>query len=177
MRTGIRYPALPFLAAGLQVGAGVVSRSGFADAAVLSSHALVAAWLVVNAVNQAGWRRAGVVLASAGWLMNLAVMLPNGGMPVSMAAVASIKGADHGVDPTDGHLAKHVALDDDTVLAPLADVHPLPALDLVYSAGDVLLALGLVVVLLSVAFASTSATRSRNPGQPLSWPRRVSTSG
>ena len=175
---GIRLPGLPFVAAGLQVGAGVLSRSGsgLVPPIVLVSHLVVAVWLVVNAVSQTGWRRFGVGLALAGWLLNLAVMLPNGGMPVSMDAVASIKGEAHAVDPTDGHLGKHVVLDDDTVLAPLADIHPLPALDVVYSVGDVGLAAGLLVVLVAV-LASTTATLSRKPGHPRSWPRRVSSSG
>jgi hypothetical protein len=143
------------------VGAGLVARSAVTDGLVLASHAVVAVWLVANVIGQAGWRRVGVALALAGWLLNLAVMLPNGGMPVSMSAVASIKGADHGVDPTDGHLGKHVPHDDDTALAPLADVHPLPALDVVYSVGDVLLALGLVVVLVAFALGSLPpSTRS-----------------
>jgi hypothetical protein len=149
------------VAAGLQVGAGLVARSGLAEPAVLLSHAVVAVWLVVNAIRQTGWRRLGIGLALAGWLLNLAVMLPNGGMPVSMDAVASIKGVDSGVDPTDGHLAKHVPLTDDTVLAPLADVHPLRPLALVYSAGDVVLAAGLVVTFLAVAGPALVPERRR----------------
>jgi hypothetical protein len=150
------------VAAGHPVGAGLVSRSAVAQPMVLVSHLVVAVWLVVNAVSQAGWRRVGIGLALFGWLLNLAVMLPNGGMPVSMEAVASIKGADAGVDPTDGHLAKHVPLDDDTVLAPLADIHPLRPLHLVYSIGDVALAAGLVLTFLAVAVPAVVPARRRH---------------
>jgi hypothetical protein len=139
------------------VGAGLAPRSGSAQPAVLVSHVVVAVWLVANAISQTGWRRVGIGLALTGWLLNLAVMLPNGGMPVSMDAVASIQGADHGVDPTDGYLAKHVPLDDDTVLPGLADIHPLPRLRLIYSVGDVVLAGGLVLTFV----ASVGSIRPR----------------
>ena len=160
--TGIRLPALPFVAAGLQL---VAARTPFAGELVLVSHAVVAAWLVVNAISQVGWRRAGVVLALVGWLMNMAVMLPNGGMPVSPDAVTALAGRGRSVDVSEGHRSKHVLLDDDTVLAPLADVHVLPAIDVVYSAGDVVLALGLLVVLAAAwtPAALTSQRRRRSP--------------
>ena len=144
---------------------------------VLASHALVAAWLVVNAVRQVGWRRVGVVVALVGWLMNLAVMLPNGGMPVSPSALEAVAGRDHGVDVTDGHRSKHVVLDDDTVLAPLADVHALHALDVVYSAGDVVLALGLLVILAAAwtpaALTSHRSRRERSTTSSTSTPGSI----
>jgi hypothetical protein len=117
---------------------------------VLASHAVVAVWLTVNAVSQGGWRRAGIVAALLGWLLNLAVMLPNGGMPVSRAAM--VEAGSVPADVTDGNLSKHVLLTDDTVLGALGDVHPLAPLRVVYSAGDVLLLAGLVVILGSVVF-------------------------
>lgn len=158
---GIRLPALPFAALALQYAAGLEPLDGgrLAHPVVLVSHALVAVWLIVNAVSQAGWRRVGTGLALAGWLLNLAVMLPNGGMPVSRGAMA-----DAGrvvTDVTDGHLSKHVPLDDGTVLPQLADIHPLPALRLVYSAGDVLLLAGLLVIL-AAAWTPASLTSQRS---------------
>lgn len=160
-RAGIRLPALPFLALALQYAAGLEPLDGgrFAHPAVLVSHAVIAAWLTVNVVGQAGWRRLGAGLALAGWLLNLAVMLPNGGMPVSTPAMAEAGGVVG--DVTDGHLSKHVPLDDDTVLPQLADIHPLPALRLVYSAGDVLLLAGLLVVL-AAAWTPASLTSQRS---------------
>jgi hypothetical protein len=82
-------------------------------------------------------------------------MLPNGGMPVSSRALARLSAA--GVDVTDGHLSKHVPLTPATVLPQLADVHPLPALRLAYSAGDVALLAGLLVVFGAVAVGSEPA--------------------
>ena len=158
---GIRLPALPFAALALQYAAGLEPLDGgrFEHPAVLVSHAVIAVWLTVNVVGLTGWRRVGAGLALAGWLLNLAVMLPNGGMPVSTAAMA-----DAGrvvTDVTDGHLSKHVPLDDATVLPQLADIHPLPALRLVYSAGDVLLLAGLLVVL-AAAWTPASLTSQRS---------------
>ncbi len=160
--TGIRLPALPFVAAGLQL---VAARTPFADELVLVSHAVVAAWLVVNAISQVGWRRAGVVLALVGWLMNLAVMLPNGGMPVSADAVETLAGRGHDIDVSEGHRSKHVLMDDDALLAPLGDVHLLGRTGVVYSAGDVVLALGLLVILAAAWTPAglTSQRRRRSP--------------
>ena len=156
--TGIRLPALPFVAAGLQL---VAARTPFDHELVLVSHVVVAAWLVVNAISQVGWRRVGVVLALAGWLLNLAVMLPNGGMPVSDDAVSALAGRGHSIDVSEGHRSKHVPMTDDTVLAPLGDIHTLRPIGIVYSAGDVLLAVGLLVVL-AAAWTPASLTSQRS---------------
>jgi hypothetical protein len=166
---GIRLPALPFLAAGLQWAAGLpgVRDGTLREPAVLISHAVVAAWLAVNALRHVGVLRLGVVLALCGWLMNLAVMLPNGGMPVSSRALDQL--AASGVDVTDGHLSKHVPLTDSTVLPQLGDVHPLPALRLAYSAGDVLLLAGLLVIVGAVA-------RGREPAAEGLWRPQLSDS-
>lgn len=158
---GIRLPALPFAALGLQYAAGLEPLDGgrFEHPVVLASHAVVAVWLTVNVVSQAGWRRLGTGLALAGWLLNLAVMLPNGGMPVSRPAMAEAGRVV--TDVTDGHLSKHVPLDGDTVLPQLADIHPLPALRLVYSAGDVVLLAGLLVIL-AAAWTPAALTSQRS---------------
>jgi hypothetical protein len=156
--TGIRLPGLPFAAAGLQL---VAARTPFDHGLVLVSHVVVAAWLVVNAISQVGWRRVGVGLALAGWLLNLAVMLPNGGMPVSDDAVAALAGRGHAIEVSEGHRSKHVPMTDDTVLAALGDVHPLPIVGIVYSAGDVLLAAGLLVIL-AAAWTPASLTSQRS---------------
>ena len=50
-----------------------------------------------------------------------------------------------------GHRSKHVPMDGRTVLAPLSDRYALPRLGVIYSAGDVLLLAGLLVVLVAVA--------------------------
>jgi hypothetical protein len=139
----VRLPWLAFAAAGLQVAAGArpVAGSALAEPAVLVSHVAVAAWLVLNAIHREKWLRLAIVTAAVGWSLNLAVMLPNGDMPVLLSAVERAHGGV--VDVSDGYLAKHRVLTDATKLPWLADIHPLPALHLVYSAGDVVLALGI----------------------------------
>jgi len=143
-RVFVRLPWLAALAAVLQLIAGLpwLQAKGLTSSVVLLSHVLVAMWFLANALRRHGWLRFAFAVALTGWVLNLAVMLPNGGMPVSAAARAQIGAAD--ADVTSGQLSKHVALTDDTVLPALADVHPLRSLGMVYSAGDVILALGLV---------------------------------
>lgn len=159
--TGIRLPLLPFVAAGMQL---VAARTPVEHPLVLASHAVVAAWLVANVVRQTGWRRVGVGLALVGWVMNLAVMLPNGGMPVSDGAVTSLAGAGHDIVVSEGHRSKHVPMTDDTVLAPLGDVYPLPALGIVYSPGDVVLAAGLLVILAAACVPATLRSQRARTG-------------
>lgn len=77
----------------------------------------------------------GIWIAGFGILMNFTVILANGGMPV-LEAAAELAGHN-------GQLvldAKHVLLTDDTRLAFLADIIPLPGA--VLSLGDVFLAIG-----------------------------------
>ncbi len=99
-------------------------------------------WLALNAVIQSSAGRAALGLVAAGWLMNLVVMVPNGGMPVSAAALED-SGAPSGLDVEDGHLSKHVELSPSTVLPALGDVVAVPALKSAMSAGDVVMAVGL----------------------------------
>ena len=174
--TGIRLPGLPFLAAGLQLAA---ERTPFPQELVLVSHVVVAVWLVSNVTSQTGWRRVGVALALTGWLLNLAVMLPNGGMPVSGDAVDALAGSGRAIDVREGHRSKHVPMDDDTVLAPLGDVHTLGRIGVVYSAGDVVLALGLLVILAAAwtPAALTSQRRRRSPSTTSSTSAIPSVSG
>ena len=161
MTSGIRLPLLPFVAAGLQFGAGAVARPSVEHAMVLASHAVVAVWLVVNVISLTGWRRVGTGVALFGWLLNLAVMLPNGGMPVSPSAVDRLAGAGHGIDVSEGHRSKHVLLDEDTVLPALGDIHTLSPIGVAYSAGDVVLALGLLVIL-AAAWTPSPLTNQRS---------------
>lgn len=80
-------------------------------------------------------RLRGAVLVAIGGALNLAVVLLNHGMPVDLGAVAAA-GASM---PTD---ALHVVASDSTILRPLADVIAVGIARAVYSAGDVLIALG-----------------------------------
>ncbi|CAA9215516.1 MAG: hypothetical protein AVDCRST_MAG50-193 [uncultured Acidimicrobiales bacterium] len=157
-RALVRLPWLAALAAALQLLAGLawLQATGFASEAVLTSHVLVAIWFVANAIGRHGLLRHAMAIAAFGWMLNVAVMLPNGGMPVSSEARASIGFAD--ADVTVGQLSKHVELTDSTVLPALADVHPLPQLGMVYSAGDVVLALGLILAVGAIVLPRRAAS-------------------
>ncbi|MFQ5517987.1 MAG: DUF5317 domain-containing protein [Acidimicrobiia bacterium] len=82
--------------------------------------------------------RPGMALAGVGMALNFAVIAINGGMPVLPAAVDLVGGSlPLQLD------AKHVLLDDTSILIFLADIIPLRWLGQVLSIGDVLLAVGL----------------------------------
>ena len=103
---------------------------------VLSTAAVLAA--VVRNV-----RTPGMVLVVLGALSNLAAVVANGGvMPTTAPALAAA-----GLAPTDGFSNSAVLAD--PRLAPLTDIFAIPAafpLANVFSIGDVLIALGIVVV-------------------------------
>lgn len=141
---GLRRPALAVLAVALQAAPGLPGGhlAGLRDGLLVGSAALVAAWFALNLRAASGGLRVALGIALAGGLLNLAVMLPNGGMPVAPEALAAIGG--DGVDVTDGHLYKHRLLDDGTVLAFLGDVIPVRPLGMAASAGDAVLLAGLL---------------------------------
>lgn len=88
-------------------------------------------------------RLPGVPLVAAGLILNAAVVVANGAMPVSTAAAAragvAVSGIAAGNDP------RHVVSSHRTTLAPLGDVVPvpLPGRGEVVSPGDVSVAAGL----------------------------------
>jgi len=95
----------------------------------LSALALTAAAAVANV------RLKGAIFVATGGVLNLLVVLANGGMPVDPAAVAAA-GTRMPSDPL------HVALTDASLLRPLADVIPLGIVHNVYSVGDFFIGAG-----------------------------------
>jgi uncharacterized protein DUF5317 len=107
-------------------------------ATLVSSYVVLLAFVLVNR------RVPGAALMAAGLVLNLAVVTPNGGMPVSTDAIRQAAG--DGVEdvryPQDE--AKHHLMSDDDVLRPLGDVVPVPPpFRLVLSVGDVILYAGI----------------------------------
>ncbi|MGH2498600.1 MAG: DUF5317 family protein [Candidatus Limnocylindria bacterium] len=125
----VRIRAWPLLAAAFAIRA-----VGFAvplpPALYLAALAAIVAVALLNA------RLPGALLVAFGTALNVAVIALNGGMPVD-AAAALAAGAEQRVG--DG---LHVPLTDTTLLPFLADVIPVPLVRGVYSAGDVVIALG-----------------------------------
>lgn len=134
----IRHSWLLAVGIAMQVGVDVTAARGmtagaFSMAALVVSQLLVVGWVVVNRY------RPGMPLILLGLLMNLAVIAANGAMPVDPDAIVAAGGSDS-VAP----LGKHEMLTDATRLWFLADIFGIAALRTVVSAGDVVLAAGLV---------------------------------
>jgi hypothetical protein len=110
----------------------------------------------------------GIAVAGLGLALNAAVVILNGAMPVSLEAAARagvpIERLDLGADP------RHEQLDASTRLAVLADIvpTPIPGLREITSAGDVLLATGLGLFVVS---AMRSSSRTDRPAVAVSAER------
>lgn len=128
--------------------------------------------LIVIAVALANRRVFGFWLVGLGVMCNAAVIISNGGMPVSVAALGYLGVYDSGELFATANPMYHPA-DAGSVLTVLADVLPLPGPTLirtVVSLGDVLIMVGVVSVILEMSGASGrsgifSRTRMRAQGQ------------
>lgn len=147
---GLRRPMLAFLAVALQAAPGFPGGRllDHRHWLVLASGVVLASWFVVNLRSTRGALRVGVGIALAGAAMNLVVMVPNGGMPVSPQALRDA--GVEGIDVTDGQFFKHQLLDDDTDFAFLGDVIPVRPLGMAASAGDVVLFAGIAAIVLAL---------------------------
>ncbi|HEU5003306.1 MAG TPA: DUF5317 domain-containing protein [Actinomycetota bacterium] len=138
-----RLPGLVFAGLGLQIGAQALASSvpalyrGWAGTAVLMvSYGLIIAFVVANL------RYPGTAFIGAGLALNIVVILANGAMPVSLAAVhhlglKALPGLQTGV--------KHHAMTRSTRLSFLGDIIPIPYLGIV-SVGDVTLGTGVFLL-------------------------------
>jgi hypothetical protein len=125
----------------------LVSASGIGKQALFWAWALT--FPIIAGVCLVNFRVPGMVLAGVGLALNAAVILLNSGMPVLPAAVVAAGGAAAVLKSTD---FAHVLVTAGTRLRVLADVLPMPGppgIRGVASAGDVLLACGVVAVLAS----------------------------
>jgi hypothetical protein len=163
---GLRFraPGILFGALAVQLALGVPPFEGLLwdvrAGLVVLSYAALGVFFALNAAHHHGLLRAGLVLMAAGWLLNLAAIVPNGGMPVSRAALARV-GAPPDLAVEQTIVEKHVPAGRRTSLGWLGDVIPVPALRAVISAGDVLLLAGVAV---AVAGGTASRPRGRAPG-------------
>lgn len=97
------------------------------------------------------WRnrlQPGLPLVFLGFLLNAVVILANGAMPVSPAALEAVAGRPVALVP-----GKHDLLRPGDPLPWLADVLPLPLLRMVVSVGDVVLAAGVGVLVVHLMHA------------------------
>jgi hypothetical protein len=142
-RVRFRFPALVVVGLTLQVALAVAGWAegglrraiGGAGIAVLcGSYVLLAAFVLANR------RLPGTLAIATGLLLNLAVIVANGGMPVSLEA-ARVAGIDP--EPYLRVAVKHRELLPDAPLGFLGDVLPIPFLRTVVSIGDVVLSAGI----------------------------------
>ncbi len=143
----LRAPALVWVAVAIQALLGVTGPMAWPFGGrfpiLVATYLAVGAWLVINAVADAGLRLA-LGLLALGWLLNLAAIIPNQGMPVSLEALDS-SGGRTGVTVDQGHFGKHVEASPRTTLAWLGDVIPAPWLDSVISIGDLVMSVGVAI--------------------------------
>jgi hypothetical protein len=139
------------------------SRETIGWAMLVGSYVALLAFIAVNR------RIPGAALMAAGLLLNLAVVAPNQGMPVSSWAVRQAAGGAEFAEvrlPQDP--AKHHVATEDDVLRFLGDVIPIPPpFRVVLSVGDVLLYAG-------IAWFVVVVTRGRfreNRRPPARWIR------
>jgi uncharacterized protein DUF5317 len=123
-----------------------------------TSYFLLAVFLISNR-----WIPAGYVMI-LGLLLNLVVVVANGGMPVRAEAIASSGG-----DPAvlqDATVGKHHLMSDDDVLWHLGDVIGVPEpIGVVLSPGDVLLYCGIVYSIVQIM----RGRRRENPRPMALW--------
>jgi hypothetical protein len=121
--------AWPMLVAGVIARAAAPFLGALALGGSIAGLILVAFVAIVNRALPGAW------LVALGSLLNAAVTLVNGGMPVDPGAIA----ASGKAAPSDG---LHVLLAPETRISFLADVLLVPLVNNIYSVGDLLIAIG-----------------------------------
>jgi hypothetical protein len=143
----LRAPWLVGVAVVLQVAIkGVDSTDSWPFVALATSYGIMGLWLVLNLGEGPRERRSGFGLVAFGYALNLAAILPNGSMPVSVAALRRV-GSSTAAFHRGPNLDKHVAAGAATLCAWLGDVVPLRGLGVVISVGDIVMLVGVVIVL------------------------------
>ncbi len=153
---------LLFVGLAMQIVANFVPRPDDGGVNPIAVALILGSYLPLITVVLLNRQAHGMWLAAIGILMNFSVIAANQGMPVSGEA-AVIAGAESTELDLD---AKHVILDDDTLVPFLADVIPLRALRQVISLGDVFLAVGLGQFLESEMRRPLRYFRHGGRGQP-----------
>jgi hypothetical protein len=162
---GSRLAQVRLRAVRLLVAAAVVQLGTSAlapDAGVARTTALVLTSVLVGLFVYGNWKVAGAPLIGVGLLLNVLVVVANGAMPVSVdsAARAGMTRAELGL-PAD---AMREPLTHSTALGWLADIVPvaLPWRSQVVSPGDVLVAAGVGLLLVSARGAQTPTRAKRS---------------
>ena len=151
---GLQFVPLP----NGRAGSDLAARVGV----LAASYGLLVVFGALNA------RLPGMPLVLIGLILNAAVILPNGGMPVSESAIQRSGQLDMLPLLIEGGAAKHHLMTDEDVLTPLADVIPLPK-----PIGQIV-SVGNLFVYAGIAWLIVAAMRRRIPStaQPSAGPYR-----
>lgn len=146
--------------------AAVSAGDGPADALsvplLLTSHAALLAFVVMNRLLP------GMLLVFVGFALNAAVITANGAMPVARDALLAVS-AGEATTITPG---KHRLLAEGDVLTPLADIFAIPLLRTVVSAGDIVLAAGVGILVVNLLLRHRPPAGRRSRPQPRDRSRR-----
>ena len=130
------------------VGAGIVR------AVLVAAFALLIAFVWINR------RLPAAPLVLVGLALNMVVMVPNAGMPVSAEAIRIAGGSVEDYPPGAGGLSKQHLMTSEDVLRPLADVIPgPPPFGAVFSIGDLFLYVGMVCFVVLVMLGRSGENR------------------
>ena len=141
-RFRLRWWPLAFLGLALQLAP---VPAGLATASLIASYVFLLLFALANV------RAPGIPLILIGLALNLAVIVPNGGMPVSRAALVRSGQASTLEDLRNGGGVKHHLEEPGDVLTPLSDVIAIGApIDQVASAGDAFVYAGLIWLVVAV---------------------------
>lgn len=147
-KLSLRWPAVVVVALAAQVAVSLPFASSLPSvprlAVLAASYAAAGLWLAVNLPGRPTALAVGLAVTGVGWLLNMAVVVGNGGMPVSARALARI-GLGSNALAHGGPFGKHVLLTAGSVLGSLGDTIALPGLRTIVSTGDVVMLVGLVV--------------------------------
>ena len=146
-RLRFRVPLLILVALVVQASLGH-APAGARVPLVLVTYAVAGGWTAMNWGGRDRSVRLALAFVVAGWALNLAVMAPNGAMPVSARALERL-GVRAGYDVENGHLSKHRLSDAGTPLRWLGDTIAVPPLRAVISVGDIVLAIGIATMVVS----------------------------
>ena len=153
--TRVRWLVLLFEGLAVQVLFDVWDPPGLTSSGALAvlvvSNSAVACFVLLNV------RIPGMLIIGVGLALNTLVIAANEAMPVS-ASASSTAGIE-APSAIDDDL-KHERLDDETLLAPLGDVFPVPGLKEVLSLGDLVLALGMGRLVYAQTISHRGATRT-----------------
>jgi hypothetical protein len=154
------------MAVAFQVAMGTAGPTdAFRVVALLASYGIMGVWLLLMLREGPPWWRGGFGCVAVGYALNLAAIVPNGSMPVSLDALRRVGASPQALQ--DGpNLQKHVLAGDGTVWAWLGDVVPVGALGAVISAGDIAMLIGVAII----AYAGMTSVIPPTPTAPLRVP-------